>query len=308
MTEANVHDAWNVFWERQSRRSGADAKRGSQPEAWQGIAERQRRVWLGLARTLPKGANVLDLATGDGMVLSCLQEKRRDLKLTGIDRATALPNAPRGIKLRGGVNMADLPFPDDHFAAVTSQFGFEYGDIAAVASEVTRVLKPDGKFALLTHRIDGPIVAHNRKRRAQIAWALEENDLVTVAKNSLSLRKAGIAAIPQAIIEAPEMGAKAHGPNSAAWEIAEAIRQTLHFGRNDDPQQVAALLDEILAQARNELGRIASLEVAAATASDSESMLEAMEKAGLREAEQAMVTDGRSPSPFADYWVFILAD
>ncbi len=309
MTETNVHDAWNTFWERQNRGGSGDRKgSGCLPEGWQSIAERQRQVWNSFARSLPKGARVLDLATGDGVVLTHLQENRRDLKLVGIDRATALPKAPPGTKLRGGVDMEKLPFPDDHFAGVTSQFGFEYGDIAAIAAEIARVLNPTGKVGLVTHRIDGPIVAHNRKRRMQIAWAIEENDLITIARNSLTLRKSGIAAIPQAIIEAPEKGAAAHGAGSAAWEISEAIRRTLHFGRNDDAQRVSSILDDILAQASNELGRISSLEKAAATASDTESFNEAMEKAGLHETGHAMVTDGRSPKPFADYRTFTLAD
>ena len=73
---------------------------------------------------------VLDLATGNGRVMAQLLEKRRDLKLLGIDRAAALPPPPRGSKIRAGTNMEDLPLPDGQFAAVTSQFGFEYGDDA----------------------------------------------------------------------------------------------------------------------------------------------------------------------------------
>lgn len=307
MTEINVDDAWNTFWERQNRGGSVDRKgSGCLPEGWQGIAERQRSVWISFARTLPKGARVLDLATGDGVVLTYLLEHRRDLKLVGIDRATTLPDAPRGTKLRGGVDMAQLPFPDNHFAAITSQFGFEYGDIGTIASEIARVLQPGGKLGLITHRLDGPIVAHNRKRREQIAWAIEENDLIGLAQSSLALRKSGIAAIPQEIIEAPEKGAAAHGAGSAAWEIAEAIRRTLHFGRNDDPRNVGAILDDIGAQASNELGRIASLENAAATASDTASFSDALKSAGLRETGHAMVTDGRTPSPFADYRTFTL--
>jgi len=304
MTDTNVHDAWNTFWERQD---GSNAKNGGcMPAGWQGIADRQRQVWQSFAKPLPKNAKVLDLATGDGAVLSNLISARRDLKLTGIDRATILPNAPRGITLKGGVSMESLPFPDGAFAAVTSQFGFEYGDIGAIAVETARVLRKDGRVGLLTHRLDGPIVAHNRNRRDQIRWAIEEHDLPSIARGSLALRKSGIAAIPQAVIDAPEKGAAAHGPGSAAWEIAEAIRHSLHLGRNEAAENVAAVLDDIEAQAKNELGRIASLELAAATASDIESFDAAMSDAGFAQTGNAMVTDGHYPKPFADYRTYTL--
>lgn len=128
-----------------------------------------------------------------------------------------------------------------------------------------------------------------------------------IARNSLALRKSGIATIPQAIMEAPEKGAAAHGPRSAAWEIAEAIRRTLHLGRNDSAENVSAILDDIEAQAKNELGRIASLEQAAATASDIERFQAVMTQAGFTGNGSAMVTDGRYPKPFADYRTYTLA-
>lgn len=203
--------------------------------------------------------------------------------------------------------MEDLPFPDNRFSAVTSQFGFEYGDVTRIAAEIARVLQPGGVLGLVTHRLNGPIVAHNRKRREQIRWAIEKRGLPTQARRSLALRKAGIAAVPLAIEEAPAKGAEVHGEGSAAWEIAEAIRQTLHLGRNDDPERVAAVLDDIEAQAANELGRIVSLETAATVASDADSMIDVLAEAGLKLRDEAMLTDGRSPDPFADYRTYTLA-
>ncbi len=306
MTETSVHDAWNTFWDRNQAR-GNNGRGGCLPDGWRGIADTQQRVWQSFSRRLNKGARLLDLATGDGAVLIQISQARRDLKLTGVDRAENLPAAPKGITLQGGVEMEDLPFPDNHFAAVTSQFGFEYGDIARIASEIARVLQPGGVLGLVTHRLNGPIVAHNRKRREQIRWAIDEQGLPGQARRSLALRKAGIAAVPPAIEDAPAKGAEMHGEGSAAWEIAEAIRQTLHLGRNDDSDRVAAVLHDIEEQAANELGRIASLEAAATVASDADGMIDVLAKAGLRFRDEAMLTDGRSPDPFADYRTYTLA-
>ena len=124
------------------------------------------------------------------------------------------------------------------------------------------------------------------------------------ARGSLGLRSAGIAALPHQVIEAPEKGAALHGPASAAWEIAEAIRQTLHHGRQDSPANVNAILTEIEAQAENELGRIASLEAAATAAGDGAPIIMAMADAGLELVEDRQLLDGTSAAPFADFRTF----
>ena len=315
MESDNEIEAWDRFWQREAqkatgatstqRKSTQKHTRGSGiPEGWRGIEQTCTRVWQDFAKMLPRNARVLDLATGSGEVLFRLLGARRDLKLFGVDRARELPAAPRGLTLRSGVDIADLPSPDNRFAAVTSQFGFEYADMTAAASEIARVLHPRGRVALLTHRADSPIVKHNRERRDQIHWALEDRQLLRKARSSLALRGAGLAMLPAEIIAAPEDGAAQFGPQSAAWEIAEAIRQTLHLGRNDTAANVAKILNDIERQAQNELGRIASLDAAAERASATGALAAAAHDAGLQMVEETSLPDALSGQVFADFRIF----
>jgi SAM-dependent methyltransferase len=291
-------EAWDEFWARERR----DAKRsGCLPGGSATTEQAQRKVWHQFAKRLGRGVRVLDLATGDGRVMGWLMEARRDLKPIGIDLATQLPPPPRGARARGGVRMSDLPFPDDRFAAVTSQFGLEYGSVAGAAAEVVRVLRPGGLVALVTHRIDGPIVAHNRLRRQQIAWAIHERDLPAVARRSLQLRQHGVAVMPPDIAAAPAEAAGLFGDRSAAWEIAEAIHRTIAYGLAGNPAAVASVVDEIVARARNELSRIASLEAAAATASNPDEIPGVLIRAGLEPVAAEGLFDGRSEEPFANF-------
>ncbi|MWV28236.1 class I SAM-dependent methyltransferase [Aurantiacibacter rhizosphaerae] len=103
MTTHNVHDAWNSFWDRQARQRKGGS--GLMPSTWRGIDAAQGAAWMEFAKRLPSKACVLDLATGDGRVLSHLLQRRRDLKLLGIDRAATLPTPPRGSNIRGGTEM-----------------------------------------------------------------------------------------------------------------------------------------------------------------------------------------------------------
>lgn len=291
--------AWDAFWDKGNHASGGTS--GCLPEAWQGIDRAQTAVWSRLADELPRKARVLDLGTGDGRVMDRLLARRGDLKPVGIDQASSLPTPPRGAKMRTGILMHELPFPTDTFAAVTSQFGFEYGEVEAAAAEVARVLMPGGTVAMITHRIDGPIVAHNMARQEQIRWVIEERKLPDVARRSLQLRQAGLATMPPEIATAPEEGARRFGPLSAAWEIAEALRRTLHFGRQDPPAHTAAVIDQIVAQAKNEMGRIASLQMAAQAAGTGEKIVAVLEGAGLVPQTSEGLHDGNASQPFATF-------
>ncbi len=295
---ANHETAWADFWSQNGKQGQAS---GCLPAGWRGIDQVQQQIWNAFAKPLPRAARVLDIATGDGRVMGWMVKVRRDLKLLGVDMAPQLPDPPRGTKVRGGIMMEELPFPDGRFAAVISQFGFEYGSATDAASEICRVLAPGGKVGLLTHRQDGPILAHNLIRRAQIRWALEERDLVNLAKKSLHLRVSGLATVPATITAAPNEGAKLYGQGSAAWEIAEAVRQTLVLGMRDHPANVARLLDSISAKAHNELGRITSLEGACAQTAAVDYFVREIEAGGLIQNEIRPIQESSNGPAFADF-------
>jgi SAM-dependent methyltransferase len=293
------HDkAWNDFWA-QNRNSGQSG--GCLPEKWQGIDAVQKESWRKFAAELPRKARVLDVATGDGRVMAWLLAKRRDLKLTGVDMASVLPEPPRGTKMQAGVLMEDMPFPNKRFAAATSQFGFEYGSVAETAAELARIVEPGGRIGLMTHRQDGPILEHNLKRRKQIGWAIDEQQLIELAKKSLALRASGLQTMPPKLAAAPAEGARLFGARSAAWEIPEAIRQTLVMGARDHPANVAQLLDTIAAHARNEIGRINSLEAACAQTTNDTAFIGAIEQGGLSQRSIDPVLEEASSRPFADF-------
>ena len=270
--------AWDEYW-----RGASGQPSGCLPESLRSVDAEQARLWRGFAASLPRGARVVDLATGDGTVLRRLGGARRDLSLTGFDSARALPAPPRGVRLKPSVAMERLPLRDASVGAVTSQFGFEYGEIRVAAAEIARVLRPGGRVALLTHRGDSPILEHNRTRRAGLRWVLDERRLVERARAALPMLVLG-GSPPADLLAAPAEAARRFGAASAGWELAEAVCRSVRSGA---PGGGAAALEELDRLARNEVGRIDSLEGACRTAGDGGPIAEALVLAGLSHVTQS---------------------
>lgn len=291
--------AWGDFW---ATNAGGDSN-GCLPDRWAAIENAQRAAWDAFNYDLPEGARVLDLATGDGRVLRWMLERRPDLSLTGIDLAPTLPPAPPGTTTQGGVAMEKLPFADASFEAVVSQFGFEYGDPANVSAEIARVLAKGGKVGLMVHRGDGPILEHNRQRRAELLWALKEKGVARKARAMLSRGPGGIEKASNLAAKIAKQGHARFGATSPAWEIPEAIRRSCLMGARAGSGSIVETIAVIEARAKNELGRIQSLTNACATADKRERLVEAFAKVGLSHRATSSVSEP-SGRALADFLTF----
>lgn len=249
MSETPKAQAWNDYWRGQQR--------GCLPESSSTLDAALRAEWHRLALALPDKSRVIDLATGNGVVLRWLHEVRPDLDLTGVDLADPLPPPPPGSVTKGGVAMEHLPFPDASFDAAVSQFGFEYGTLDEVAAEVARVLHPGGTANLVTHHADGPIVAHNRARAAGLAWVLD-NAAMSHHARALSGESR------RAIEQGPRLAAARFGAGSAGWQLAEAIARVVREGGMPLDARATEMLERLERMARGEIARIAALEQASA--------------------------------------------
>lgn len=291
--------AWSDFWE---KNAGADSG-GCLPQRWAAIEDAQRNAWRAFIADLPEGARVLDLATGDGRVLGWMRAKRGELELIGVDLAPTLPVAPQGTQTRGGIAMEDLPFGEGEFAAIVSQFGFEYGDITRTAAEIARVLAPGGKVGLMVHRGDGPILEHNLTRRAAIDWVLDEQRLGTIMGTALNSPQGGPQAAAQVAAAIGMLGARKFGETTPAWEIPEAMRRAVVMGAAAGVDSIATTIQEIETRARNEIGRITSLARACGIADQRDVIAVAFktQELQLRSEDKIIEPSGRT---FASFLIF----
>lgn len=106
-----------------------------------------------------ENGHILDVATGTGDMAIMTYRRLKPRQITGIDISEGmLELGRRKIERQGlGAHIAlspgdsgHIPFPDDHFDAVTVAFGvrnFEYLDQGL--AEIRRVLRPGGKLVVL---------------------------------------------------------------------------------------------------------------------------------------------------------------
>ena len=296
-------DPWGDFWALNARGSAAGGSNGCLPQRWAAIERALSGQWFAFADSLASDAKVVDLATGDGRIMAWMRQKRPDLTCIGIDLSPSLPPAPEGTETRAGVPMETLPFEDNSMDAVISQFGFEYGDVAKVTTEIARVLAPGGRVGLIVHRGDGPLLEYYKERRAQLMWALKEKGS---ARKARSLLKDGPTAIDKAASLAgkiAEQGAKRFGQQSPAWEIPEAIRRTCVMGRRSGVGSIIETIGVIEGHALNEIGRMNSLAGACKTADRREAINKAFGAHGLEPGETQPLSEP-SGRAFADFISF----
>jgi hypothetical protein len=198
--------------------------------------------------------------------------------------------------------MEALPFKDSSFDAVVSRFGVEYGDLTRVLPEIARVLKAGGKVGLLTHKIDGAIMAHNARRRDGLRWALEDKAVIRTARAGLALRRLGVT-VPPGVASAPAEAQARFGAGSSAWEISEAVVQTLQLGRNAADAELVETLETLETKALNEIGRIDSLESACRQVANVERLEACFACNGLRVTDKKPLYVSQGELPFADAWI-----
>lgn len=291
MSDQGKQQAWAAFWsEGQSGGGGCLAGAGDE------LGAAQAALWRRFASRLPKRARVIDLGTGDGIVLRQLGAARPDLKLTGVDSAPSLPPARGKLRLQAGVAMEELPFADSSFEAAVSQFGYEYGDTGRAAREVARVLAPGGRLLFLVHRQGSPILAHNRARAEALRWAATDSGLFERARSLAAARQATALPTPASFHEAISVAAQRFPGQAVAAEIAQAVLQSLGL----PAQHSLAAIDAIERKAAGELIRLDALAAAARDSAGAAALAAELRAAGLR-ADDPETLANRSGEAFA--WI-----
>lgn len=118
----------------------------------------QRSVVAALASRLPPSPTVLDIGCGTGRLLERIGREATGSRLVGLDRSAGMAGEARRLRPQLHVERSTaeaLPHPDRCFDAVVTTLSFHHwSDKAVAVSEVFRVLRPGGLFAVTDASVD----------------------------------------------------------------------------------------------------------------------------------------------------------
>jgi SAM-dependent methyltransferase len=131
-----------------------------------GPGEVIKYFWQDIFGSVKAGSRVLEIGCGSGQVSYWGAEAGRGLKIVASDQIVA-PGGPRfqhpDIRFMGNVAAEQLPFAQDSFELVVSNFAIEYAALDIALSEAARVLVPGGSLILVLHSTDSGITQSSRQ-------------------------------------------------------------------------------------------------------------------------------------------------
>lgn len=171
-------DAWSRYWAAGAPHSCV----GTYGDAYGGAIY---EFWRSVFAPLRAPGRVLDIATGNAALPRLLLEACADPGVTceAVDVAevqmpwmASLPPGQRSrVRLHGGVDAAELPFPDRSFDLAVSQFGLEYTGLERTVPELLRVLRPGAGVALVVHDAGGRPATLAGRELEDLSWLRNES-------------------------------------------------------------------------------------------------------------------------------------
>lgn len=224
--------------------------------------------WQALLSSASPTLRLLDVACGRGAVLA-LARAQGFTDLSGVDLVTIDGADPA---ITGGVDAARLPFADQSFAIVASQFGIEYAGLLAAGLEAARVAR--NHLWLLLHAAEGPIAAQAHEQLDQIGWLRDDEGAFALIRAHASNPAESTAAHLQALRD--RLVARAETAHNTT--LLEGVWHALGDMVGGDASRATSMIDELAAYAN----RLIAMAAAAPTADETLRLRASLESQGWR--------------------------
>lgn len=264
--------AWQDFW-KSGRVASCVPREGAnraELDAW----------WREFFAACPDGSRILDIATGNGIVLrlaaALASESARRFELTGVDLAPIDPNRDvaesplAAARFLGGTPAERLPFDAGDFDVVVSQYGLEYADLERALAEATRVAAPGARLNWLAHSPDSLVVRQNREQHGEIDFLLDRGGpLAAMERLTTALRRGrrpdSAMAKLDATMRAAEAYCRQHPPARLVTELCSGLAELANRWQRYRPQDLAQAVEHNRRELLAHRQRLADMEHAALT-------------------------------------------
>jgi ubiquinone/menaquinone biosynthesis C-methylase UbiE len=270
-------DMWSDYWNKGdlhacTREFSKDARR------------RIETKWASEFSQLCGGASVLDLATGNGALIAslpaCLPPSMPQVKAVGIDLASIENSAAKycqsndilDVEFRGGINVASLPFEDEMFDLVTSQYGVEYADFSVAFKQACRVARD--RLVFLVHAADGVVVRQNFDIVRQVAFVVDEIGVFQILRDYLYSQKSADWSPVNNVFEQLRREIYRVENKSFLEAVVHQLRQLVSALRVYPTDNILAAIDGFEASMKAHGARMAALNEAAKSKSELETLLQ----------------------------------
>ena len=287
-----LQEHWAAYY-----RGGALVSCPTNPEP--GYEGRVRQVWEAFFGSLPAGAAVLDIGTGNGPVAliakTVADANSLDLRITGVDLADInphrdVPDGPSlfaGVAFHGGVSTEALPFSNADFVAVSGQYIVEYTNREATLAEIARVLAPGGTVQLILHHADSIVVQNAVESLRHAALVDRDEQVLNRAARYFELAAGGGPASEtarQALIGSGKRleAAAEQSSNPILLDfVLRSLTALLEHRSRLTPGDIATQIERLRHEMDLWQRRLEDLAAAAMTAADMQAFADAAEAAGF---------------------------
>lgn len=289
----NDSDKWSEYWQAEGR--GGEVFVDADGNRHPALAE----FWTPMFSSLANGASVIDIASGAGSIFSHLDDPGRfELHATDISaEALKLMEARMpGVRTHCGPAEA-LPYDDQSFELVVSQFGIEYGGDAAFA-EAARLVAPGGRLVALVHIEDGYIDSRNA---AELSGAMAAIDgafidhATAVTRAVFADDRAAFEAAAAHFAKAERALAEAHDAHTHGVHahLYAGFRQLFENRSQYDEKDVVGWLDDMRGELERNVDRLTAMRRAAVSEERLARVTDVLRAAGLGEvATEHFMTPG----------------
>jgi SAM-dependent methyltransferase len=296
---------WRDYWK-------ADRRASCMPEN-ERTAQEIAALWQQWFAECPGGSRVLDIATGNGIVLThaaaAARAHGRAFALTGVDLAdidplryvSSLEDDLRAARFFGRVAAEHLPFDDRSFDVVVSQYGLEYAQLPRALAEAARVLEPGGSLHWLAHSGASEVVQQNREQALEVDFLLAPRGPVYYMNTFVARQRRGkdmqysVEMLNASFAHAYEF-CRAHPPAKVVSEVCSGFTDIANRWQAYDPADLARMLLETERRLLDHRARIRSLLSAVMTPTRLQAARELLTQAPWHAVAMNDVRVGAGPS------------